>query len=283
MTVDTPMTADPQGTHHGAICWNGNLYCPATPKALFTLEPLARGVSEEETAAHDGRSAELARYKLGRISADDADGFHRSACPAIAGKVRCPRRAESMALSASVPRSCRLPKNPHLLHAKDHHRPAEHQRQDSPKARLPEPCPSPLLWPAQCGRAFQLDGQGPRFQRHLPWVVPTHGADLYDADAHVPLRRAQPRILASFEARWPKTNGAWPSGSHHERAVGGARPSPTWSRPQPHRRSRTVVSCSRRRRVVPTCSIKPKEPRSRGPNTRSLGCTRNVKMRRLQM
>jgi hypothetical protein len=76
---------------------------PATPKALFTLEPLARGASEEETAAHDGRSAELARYKLGRISADDADGFHRVACPAIAGKVRCPRRAESMALSAERP------------------------------------------------------------------------------------------------------------------------------------------------------------------------------------
>ena len=60
-------------------------------------------MSEEETAAHDGRSAELARYKLGRISADDADGFHRVACPAIAGKVRCPRRAESMALSAERP------------------------------------------------------------------------------------------------------------------------------------------------------------------------------------
>jgi hypothetical protein len=92
-----------QGTHHGAICFNGNLYCPATPKALFTLEPLARGASDAETEAHDRRSAELARYKLGRISADDADGFHRVACPAIAGKVRCPRRAESMALSADRP------------------------------------------------------------------------------------------------------------------------------------------------------------------------------------
>jgi hypothetical protein len=92
-----------QGTHHGAICWNGNLYCPATPKALFTLEPLARGASDAETEAHDRRSAELARYKLGRISADDADGFHRVACPAMAGKVRCPRRAESMALSADRP------------------------------------------------------------------------------------------------------------------------------------------------------------------------------------
>ena len=31
-----------QGTFGGAICWNGNLYCPATPR-LFDLEPLARG------------------------------------------------------------------------------------------------------------------------------------------------------------------------------------------------------------------------------------------------
>ena len=101
-----------QGTHHGAICWNGNLYCPATPKALFTLEPLARGASDAETAAHDTRSAELARYKLGPITADDADGFHRVACPAVLGKVRCPRRAESMALSYERPEILSAPKDP---------------------------------------------------------------------------------------------------------------------------------------------------------------------------
>jgi hypothetical protein len=101
-----------QGTHHGAICWNGNLYCPATPKALFTLEPLARGASDAETAAHDKRSTELARYKLGPITADDADGFHRVACPAVLGKVRCPRRAESMALSYERPEILSAPKDP---------------------------------------------------------------------------------------------------------------------------------------------------------------------------
>ncbi len=101
-----------QGTHHGAICWNGNLYCPATPAALFTLEPLSRGASDAETAAHDGRSAELARYKLGRISADDADGFHRVACPAVLGKVRCPKRTESMALSYERPEILSAPKDP---------------------------------------------------------------------------------------------------------------------------------------------------------------------------
>ena len=42
-----------QGTHHGAICWNGSLYCPSTPAGLFALEPLARGANPEEMAAHD--------------------------------------------------------------------------------------------------------------------------------------------------------------------------------------------------------------------------------------
>ena len=101
-----------QGTFHGAICWNGNLYCPATPAALFTLEPLSRSAGEEETAAHDRRSAELARYKLGRITADDADGFHRVACPAVLGKVRCPRRPASTALSYERPEILAAPKDP---------------------------------------------------------------------------------------------------------------------------------------------------------------------------
>jgi hypothetical protein len=101
-----------QGTHHGAICFNGNLYCPSTPKGLFTLGPLARGASAQEIEIHDNRSAELARYKLGAISADDADGFHRVACPAVLGKVRCPRRPESMALSSGRPEILVPPEQP---------------------------------------------------------------------------------------------------------------------------------------------------------------------------
>ena len=101
-----------QGTFAGAICFNGSLYCPATPKALFTLEPLARGAGDAETAAHDGRSTELARYKLGPITADDADGFHRVACPAVLGKVRCPRRADSMVLSHERPEILTAPEAP---------------------------------------------------------------------------------------------------------------------------------------------------------------------------
>jgi len=100
------------GTFSGAICFNGNLYCPSTPKSLFDLEPLARGAGAEETEAHDTRSAELARYRFSVVSADDADGFHRVMCPAAAGKLRCPRRERSMALAHSRPEILSPPEHP---------------------------------------------------------------------------------------------------------------------------------------------------------------------------
>jgi hypothetical protein len=100
-----------QGTHEGAISFNGNLYCPATPTALFDLAPLARGASDEEVAAHDRKVAELCRYKLGRISATDPDGFHRVGCPAVMGKVRCPLRPSSLALDLSRPEVLQPPEH----------------------------------------------------------------------------------------------------------------------------------------------------------------------------
>jgi hypothetical protein len=107
-----PQDRGPRGTFSGAVVANGNLYCPSTPAALLALGPLARGASEKETAAHDAASAELARYKLGRLSADDADGYHRVACPAVTGKVRCSLRASSMALSFTRPEVLAPPEVP---------------------------------------------------------------------------------------------------------------------------------------------------------------------------
>ena len=76
-----PHDRGPKGTHDGAIIANGNLYCPATPRTLLELGPLPRDTTVEQAAAHDARTAELARYKLGRITRDDEDGYHRVACP----------------------------------------------------------------------------------------------------------------------------------------------------------------------------------------------------------
>lgn len=107
-----PHDRGPQGTHAGAIIANGNLYCPATPRTLPELGPLPRDATPEDTAAHDAQAAELARHKLGRITADDADGYHRASCPAALGKIRCPLRSSSMTLDRGRPEILTPPEHP---------------------------------------------------------------------------------------------------------------------------------------------------------------------------
>jgi hypothetical protein len=107
-----PSDRGPKGTHHGAIIANGNLYCPATPRTLLELGPLARTTTKEQAADHDRQTSELARYKPGRLTADDEDGYHRVQCPAVMGKIRCPLRPASMTLDRGRPEILRPPENP---------------------------------------------------------------------------------------------------------------------------------------------------------------------------
>ncbi|MGH3121158.1 MAG: hypothetical protein ACRDOD_02470 [Streptosporangiaceae bacterium] len=107
-----PHDRGPKGTHHGAIIANGNLCCPATPRTLTELGPLARTATKEQAADHDRKTSELARYKLGRITTDDADGYHRVQCPAAMGKVRCPLRPASMLLDRDRPEILQPPEHP---------------------------------------------------------------------------------------------------------------------------------------------------------------------------
>jgi hypothetical protein len=107
-----PHDRGPKGTHQGAIISNGNLYCPCAPRPLLQLGPLARAATKEQAADHDRQTAELARYKLGRLTADDADGYHRVQCPAIMGKIRCPLRPASMTLDRSRPEILQPPQHP---------------------------------------------------------------------------------------------------------------------------------------------------------------------------
>ncbi|MHB8463701.1 MAG: hypothetical protein ACYDD7_02565 [Acidimicrobiales bacterium] len=107
-----PSDRGPKGTHTGAIIANGNLYCPSTPPALLTIAPLARGADQTTTAAHDTATAETARYKPGRLSSDDADGYHRVSCPAVTGKLRCPLRPNSMTLAHDRPEILNPPEHP---------------------------------------------------------------------------------------------------------------------------------------------------------------------------
>jgi hypothetical protein len=107
-----PDDRGPKGTYGGAIISNGNLYCPATPRPLLELGPLARDATPEQTTAHDHQTAETARYKLGKITAGDNDGYHRVMCPATMGKLRCPLRPGSMSLDYQRPEILTPPEHP---------------------------------------------------------------------------------------------------------------------------------------------------------------------------
>jgi hypothetical protein len=107
-----PHDRGPKGTHHGAIIANGNLYCPATPRTLLELGPLARTATREQATGWERQTAETARYKLGRITAGDADGYHRVQCPAAMGKIRCPLRPASMRLDRDRPEILTPPEHP---------------------------------------------------------------------------------------------------------------------------------------------------------------------------
>ncbi len=107
-----PHDRGPKGTHEGAVIVNGNLYCPKTPRSLLKPGPLARDATPDEITAHDRQTAELARYKPGKITSDDQDGYHRVMCPATMGKIRCPLTPASMALDRQRPEILTPPENP---------------------------------------------------------------------------------------------------------------------------------------------------------------------------
>jgi len=107
-----PHDRGPKGTHYGAIIANGSLYCPKTPRPLLELGPPAPGATKEQAADWERKTAELARHKLGRITADDADGYHRVQCPAAMGKIRCPLRPASMSLDRDRPEILQPPEHP---------------------------------------------------------------------------------------------------------------------------------------------------------------------------
>ena len=107
-----PSDRGPKGTYDGAVIANGHLYCPQTPRTLLELSPLPPGAAPDAVAGHDQQAAELARHKLGRHTADDADGYHRVTCPAVTDKIRCPLRPDSMLLSRDRPEILTPPEHP---------------------------------------------------------------------------------------------------------------------------------------------------------------------------
>ena len=107
-----PLDRGPRGTHHGAIIANGNLYCPATPRTLLELGPLARDATPDQAAAHDQQTAETAYWRTANSARSPA-----TTPTATTGSCAPPSWARSAARSArhrcgwtgTGPRSSPLP------------------------------------------------------------------------------------------------------------------------------------------------------------------------------
>ena len=146
----------------GAVISNGNLDRPQAPRALLDLGPLARTATKEQTADHDRKTAELARHKLGSITADDADGCHRVQCPTAMGKIRCPLRPSSMTLDRDRPEILQPPEHPQACCAQQtitvppgalaktaqkHDYPSQAHRRPTPAAPAPSAASPPSRTP----------------------------------------------------------------------------------------------------------------------------------------
>ena len=188
-----PLDRGPRGTHHGAIIANGNLYCPATPRTLLELGPLARDATPDQAAAHDQQTAETARLQTRqdhqrrrrRLPPGDVPRGHgQDPLPAAPGL------DDAGPQPARDPHPARAPAG--LLHPADHHGAAPDLRQDRAEARLPLQGAPEVLRPAHRRRADLLHRQGPRQQQHRARLDPAHGPGTPHALAHLPAGRPQP-------------------------------------------------------------------------------------------
>ena len=202
-----PHDRGPKGTHHGAIIANGNLYCPCTPRPLPELGPLARTATREQAADQDRKTAELARYKLGRITADDADGYHRVAVPRRHGQDPLPAAARLDEAGPGPARDPQPPEHPQACCTQQTLTvPPDVNAKTSAETRLPVRRAAPVLRPPHRRRTRLRHRQGPRQQRHQPRLVPPHGPGPPDAVHHDPADRPQPahpRRLEHPAARKP--------------------------------------------------------------------------------
>ena len=104
---------------------------PPTPRAAAGTRA-AGPHRHPQQAADERKTAEAARYKLGRLTSDDQDGYHRVQCPAAMGKIRCPLRPASMTLDRDRPEIL-TPRN--IPRPAAHSRPSPSRRTCSPKPR----------------------------------------------------------------------------------------------------------------------------------------------------
>ncbi len=114
-----PHDRGPKGTRHGAICQRQPLLPGHAPPAAGTRAagPHRHQLASRGPRPQDQRAGALADCKLGRRTADDQDGYHRVACPAVMAKTRCPLRPSSMTLDRGRREILQPPENPQACRA----------------------------------------------------------------------------------------------------------------------------------------------------------------------
>ena len=199
-----PHDRGPKGTHDGAVISNGNLYCPQTPRPLLELGPLARTTTREQAADWDRKTAELARYKLGRLTSRRPRRLPPRPVPRRHGQDPLPAPPRIDDAGPGPPGDPAAPgTSPGLLRTAEDHRPAGRARQDRAETRLPVRGLAPLLQPAHRRRARLRHRQGPRQQRHQPRLVPPHGP----GTPHAVHRHAAHRPQPAHPHRMERTPG----------------------------------------------------------------------------
>jgi hypothetical protein len=94
--------------------WNGmietddTIVCPGCPETLITIN----GVAESDLKQH---IAERAHYEPQRHGKRKGAGSMRFTCPAVRGKVRCPKQPRSLRLSNELPTVTNAPTGGHAI------------------------------------------------------------------------------------------------------------------------------------------------------------------------
>ena len=107
-----PDDRGPQGTHHGAIISNGNLYCPDAPRPLLELGPLARNATREQTTAHDQQTAERPGTSSGKSPLRTLTATTASCAPPSWARSAARYAPQSMALDRQRPEILTPPARP---------------------------------------------------------------------------------------------------------------------------------------------------------------------------
>ena len=213
-----PNDRGPNGTHMGATCANGNLYCPATPTTLLGLHHSPRAAERRTDRRHDQQCAELAHIQALADHPPRPRRLPPRDLPRRPRQTPLPTQTRvDDAARTTAPRSSHPPQHPPACcQQKTITVPASVNAKTAQKHDYPSPAAPPLLQPPLRRRTHLRNDQRPRHQQPRQRLVPNHGPDRHRAvHRHRPHRpqpphHRRPRRPPSRERTTRRPNGLPP-------------------------------------------------------------------------